>query len=170
MKISHFFAYSSLLLVLASCANTVELTTRFDASQAAYILEQGTGTIKGQAFLKTRGGDLKTAAGNMATLVPVTAYSTERFRAIYGDSKVTKLNANFKDTDPRYKDFIRQVSVDIEGRFTFTNVAAGNYYVTTSVIWEAPGYGGYLAQQGGALYNNVSVEKGKTVEIILSGF
>ena len=105
----------------------------------------------------------------MATLVPVTAYSTERFRAIYGDSKIAKNNANFKTEDPRYKDFIRQVAVGIDGRFIFNNVAAGNYYVTTAVVWEAPG-GGLLARQGGALYNNVSVKKGETVEVILSGF
>ena len=48
-------------------------TVAGDPAEYAPFLEEGTGVVSGQAFMKTRGGDVKLGAGNTVTLDPITA-------------------------------------------------------------------------------------------------
>ena len=62
---------------LAGCAAPkVDLNSTLDPREVAYIKASGSGQIAGQAFLKTVGGDVKYAAGNAVTLIPVHAELT----------------------------------------------------------------------------------------------
>ena len=48
-------------------------------SSGASLAPAGTGTITGQAFLKTRGGEVRFGAGNMVLLIPSTPYTEEDY-------------------------------------------------------------------------------------------
>lgn len=154
------------VLALGGCAITQPPpATRIPFPQAEYdaLPKSGTGTITGQAFLKTRGGDVKTAAGTPVVLNPVTSYSRDWFK------KVRIEHQTIEAADPKQQPYLRQKIADAAGKFTFDNVPAGRYYVVTAVQWEAPtGYRASLETQGGMLVEEVEVSDGKTVEIVMT--
>lgn len=125
-------AWHLLIVTLAGCAGSVQPQARhtaFDASEYAGYGGSGNATITGQAFAKTKGGDVKYAAGNTIVLNPVTTYSTE-----WWDRWVVRGEA-LEDGDPRAKPYARTTNADGEGRFKFANVPPGSYYVMTSIHW-----------------------------------
>lgn len=125
--------------------------------------KSGTAIVKGQAFLKTRGGDVKLAAGNEIFLNPVTSYSNEWYEKAYIQGKP------LADPDPRLWDYVVKTVADGNGRFSFKNVPAGQYYVTTVITWEAAtGYRGSLQVQGGAVTKRIAVKDGDEIELILT--
>ena len=136
--------------------------TRPAFPESEYLRYVGTGTnsVTGQAFLKTRGGDVKTAAGNDVYLQPVTSYSNwsydHRFETV-------------APADPRIHKYLRKTVADASGRFTFKNVPDGHYYITTAVTWQAPtGYRFALETQGGVIWKAVSVKDGETADVIVT--
>lgn len=73
-------------VVLSSCASIAAKPiprVLFQESEYLALPKTGTATIIGQAFLKTRGGDVKTAAGNEILLNPVTSYSLQWYEMSY---------------------------------------------------------------------------------------
>lgn len=159
-----------LALSLISCATTprsVQIGSVFDPAEAAFINQTGSARISGQAFLMTRGGDVKYASGNSVYLIPVTRYSTERFEAIYGLSDCTVQNVNVGTTDPKYMKMMRHTQADGQGRFSFDSLAAGEYFVTTHVMWEAPSGSG-LTPQGCSLKKRATVGNGQELDIVLT--
>ena len=157
-----FIACSGRQVIQADRVDKVDRIPFPEAEYAALpIIGSGTATVTGQAFLKTRGGDVKTAAGNSVLLNPVTSYSRQWFETEYIGGKP------LADYDPRLEQFMVAKIVDAQGNFTFKNVPAGDYYVTTGVFWEAPTTNG-LKRQGATLSQQVHVSDGQTVEIILT--
>jgi hypothetical protein len=123
----------------------------------------GTATVRGQAFLKTRGGDVKTAAGNQVFLNPVTSYSIEWYEKSYLP------NRPIQDADTRVVNYIPTQIADGSGHFVFKNVPAGEYFVSTNVTWEAPtGYQGALQVQGGRVAKRIKVSATEEVEVIVT--
>ena len=135
----------------------------FPENEYRILQKEGTSIVKGQAFLKTRGGDVKPAAGEQVILNPVTSYSNQWYEENY-------LKHNFMSpVDPRLWKYIKKTTADGSGRFKFKNVAAGEYYVTTKVMWEtATGYQGSLQLQGGWLTKKIHISNGQEIEIILT--
>jgi len=156
---------ATVALALASCA-TLEPKppaerVAFPEYEYAAIGVNGTATVRGQAFLRTRGGDVKTAAGEQVLLNPVTSYSRQWYEVAYlGGRALT-------EPDPRYWQYIRRTVADADGRFAFSNVPAGRYYVVTRVVWEvSTGY--ELAAQGGFVVKEISVEEGENLDVIVT--
>jgi hypothetical protein len=134
----------------------------FPEAEYAALPKTGTGVVTGQAFLKTRGGDVKTGAGNTIYLNPVTSYSKYAYEFRYSSGGIAP-------PDPRIYGYMRETIADASGRFTFRNVPAGEYYVTGKVTWEAPtGYQHSMQTQGGAIWKPVTVDDGATVEVMLT--
>src|SRR5437588_13083015 len=79
-------AFIPVALILSSCAITPQpRQTVFQEHEFAPYAGKGTSTVTGQAFLKTRGGEVKFGAGNEVWMFPVTSYTTEVYRrAIIG--------------------------------------------------------------------------------------
>lgn len=125
----------------------------------------GNNTVSGQAFMKTRGGDVKTCAGEDVFLSPVTTYSSQFFNLeVMGKREQFQ---SLDPEDPRVWNYIKKVKADASGRFTFYDVAPGEYFLYTLVRWEAPtGYG--LSLQGGFLGSRIVVQDGQRSENILS--
>ena len=116
--------------------------------------------------MKTRGGDVKTCAGEQVMLSPVTSYSTQFFNMeVLG--KREALQRLGGDADSRIYSYLKQTTGDASGRFTFYDVPPGEYYIYTVVRWEAP-TGRGMTQQGGWLGQQITVADGRKNEFILS--
>jgi hypothetical protein len=135
----------------------------FNPAEVTWAQGQGTAIVEGQAFLKTRGGDVKYGAGNLVQLIPVTKQSSSWYsRRMVTDGLVT-------DMDPSLRALIRTTTSGGDGRFKFENLPAGPYFVVTTVTWEtASGYAGAMETQGGYVGAQVQAERDKTANLILS--
>lgn len=151
------------LLVLTGCAVKPVARIPFPEHEYAALARSGTAVVRGQAFLKTRGGDVKTAAGETVGITPVTSYSSQWYLECY-------LNGvPLTPPDPRYENFVRHTVADADGRFVFTNLPPGRYYVASQVLWEAQiGYHRGLVVQGGLVASEVTVRDGEQLDVILT--
>jgi len=140
------------------------LSSSFRAEDAAFINSKGTATVTGQAFLRRNDGIVVYAAGSPVSLTPKTNYSDERIAFIYKGGKSSYFGGTFKNDDPEYYKYSRTATADGEGRFTFSDVPAGSYYITTEVTWMVQ-----YERQGGALMERVTVADGQKVEVIMTG-
>jgi hypothetical protein len=163
--IKHFWILLVAVYLQGCAVPQIEPTQRitFPVSEYNSLNREGTGIVNGQAFLKTRGGDVKTAAGEEVLLNPVTSYSNQWYKVAYtGNKPIT-------EPDPRYWNYVRKEIADADGRFTFKNVPPGDYYLTTTVYWEAPvGYHGALVRQGGLISRKITVVNDETLDVILT--
>jgi len=154
---------------LAACAPqqpTIHLSSKFDPSEAEFILTDGTATITGQAFLRQSGGGVVTCAGSIVDLFPRTRYADERIRHLYG-STLGGVNygsdPTFVPESSAYIKLTRTAQCDAEGDFEFSNVPAGKFYVQTDVVWVVA-----RAQQGGPILKPVDVARGQKVTVLLT--
>lgn len=158
------------MFVLLGCAQKAPpvviepRTTRYNEQEYAPYASQGTSSITGQAFLKTRGGDVKYGAGNEIVLTPRTSYSSEWWtKAVLQDHVLAP-------GDSLAEGFSGYTVADGEGRFRFDSLPAGEYFVITEVSWEVPAPSGrsYLLERTGALVGQgVAVRPGQSVQVIL---
>ena len=165
--ISRLISATLLAGLIAGCApQQVKPTVQripFPAQEYEKLAKDGTSTVKGQIFMKTRGGDVKFGAGGEVLLNPVTSYSKQWFEEQY--TRGNQLAAG----DERQYLYIRKKVADGNGRFEFKNIPAGEYYVTGGVTWQtATGYQGNLETQGGLLSKKITVGEKDDVEVILS--
>jgi hypothetical protein len=146
------------------CVATPKLQTRkeqFLESEFAPYAGNGTSKIIGQAFLKTKGGDVKFGAGVEVVLVPVTAYTTEQYVVgILGGRLLEKQH-------PAYFKYRRTRVGDGSGNFEFENMPAGEYYLSCIITWLVAGpYG--LESSGGVAHAKVKVGSGESVKVIVT--
>lgn len=147
-------------LALAGCQSTqspsvVATKASFDNREAAFIKKRGEGKIAGHAFWRTTDGGTQNASGEIIRLVPVTAYSRERFSALYAGRRSVPAGSIPKvDADPAYADYTRTTRAESSGRFEFGDVAPGDYYVTAQVVWKDKKA---FVSQGGAMFDVVTV-------------
>ncbi len=80
-------------IMLLSCMpqirnKIIKLSCTFNPCEIRWFTEkQGNNTIKGQAFLRTIGGYIRTCAGYDVLLVPFSSYAKERILHLYGNTK-----------------------------------------------------------------------------------
>lgn len=149
------------LFLLSGCVIApVKRTAVFNPAEYEPCLKEGTATITGQAFVKTAGGDVKFAAGNIIYLNPITEYSSEFYqKAVVGGVKLEPA----LDAVP----FPRQTVADGNGNFEFKNVPDCGYYLYTSIVWQIPTpYG--LTYTGGAAYAKVKAKSNETVKVVVT--
>jgi hypothetical protein len=127
-----------LLTLLAACAPApIILSNRFNPDEVAWSKQRGTAVVRGQDFLRTQGGEVRTCAGLPVTLVPRSAYSQEVTMRAYPTRTV------IANPDPAADEFIRRTTCDAQGNFVFRDLPAGEWYV--GVLWDVP----QGPQQGG---------------------
>ena len=138
----------------------------FDASSLEWSKTPGTGKVTGQAFLKTRGGDVKKGAGNVVYLVPACTYTKEWVTLRHFGQMVQPA--------PEATPYFRQSVSDADGRFVFKDLPPGQWYAVTTVTWEVPQVIGgkypytYMETQGGVLVGVVTLGEGAEVDMILT--
>ncbi|QNQ39382.1 hypothetical protein [Brucella intermedia] len=148
-----------LAVLLAGCVQTANIDTPFTENSFQYILRQGQATVSGQGFMRRRDGMVVYAAGSPVVLVPKVPYTEEAFNK----AQAAPFGVNFTNSDPRLKKYIRTTQANGEGRFSFSNVPDGSYYVVTKVQWMAGDVG-----QGGELSQAIHVSGGRNVDVILT--
>ena len=160
------------LALISGCAaqqpRTVYLANNYNYAETKPLLEKGPNTVKGSALWRQQGGAVVTCAGNPVTLIPKTAYSTERFIAIYGNdvAGISPIGnkVQFSPENLEYPQHMLKTQCDAQGYFTFENVADGDFFAMTSIVWAA----GPHNPQGGAIMKSVSVRGGEVKNIILA--
>ena len=65
------------------------------------------------------------------TLEPVSSYSDQWQQVKYLG------NRSIKKADPRYENYVFQAKTDKEGKFSFSGIGSGEYYLTGIVPWRA---------------------------------
>jgi hypothetical protein len=147
-------------VVLLSSGCVAERKVMFNDDEFRPYAEKGNAIILGEAFLRTRGGDIKKGFGNPVYLVPVTTYTQEWF------DRVVKWNLPMAPPDPRYSQYERVATVDMDGRFEFTDLPAGQYYVATKIEWEVPDKNGWTHTAGGWASAMVKVALGEKKKVV----
>jgi hypothetical protein len=149
-------------IVLAGCATPPpQMSTRFDPETASVCDGTGSAVITGQAFLRTRGGDVRYASGEAVVLMPAMPYTRElvQMQILYGSGPKTRDSRLFSHT--------RIAQADAEGEFEFSGLPACTYIVRSQVYWDVPT--GYTSQrQGGVVAKEVTVTEGQAVKAILT--
>jgi hypothetical protein len=125
---------------------------------------QGTAMISGQAFLTTRGGDVKRAAGEIVTLDPATEYARQWYAQIGTSSR------QFSETPPDtlFRKARQTTTADADGKFVFDSLPAGDYLVRTTVTWEVPGVGYAMDTQGGVVSALVHLKSGERRSLVVN--
>jgi hypothetical protein len=135
---------------------------RADSTEYQRYRAPGQRELAGQAFLTTRGGDVKLAAGRLVTLDPATAYAKEWF------GRFGAHLATFADppADPFFIAARRTTTASADGRFRFTELPAGEYLVRTTVTWETGSSSAGL--QGGVVAALITLKENANAEVVLN--
>lgn len=157
-----FFIVISLIIKCTVPPQTINRIS-FNPNEYENIETTGTSKIKGQAFIATRGGDVKYGAGRYVILNPVTSYSTDFY------NKTVLNGLKLPDPDPRIFKYIKTTRADGFGNFEFENIAPGKYYIYCPIFWEIPTSNRYMKNHtGGYAYCTIIVNENETVKAILT--
>jgi hypothetical protein len=153
---------TSLLLGIIACAESAATIRPFaDHDYARYrIPYPATASVSGQAFMKTRGGEVRYAAGNVVFLEPSTPHSQDIARAL-------AMRKPSRPEDPRVREFQKSTIADGEGRFRFTALLPGEYLVKTYLVWEYHNRFD-VSVTGGWIYNQVTVHDGENAAVVVT--
>jgi hypothetical protein len=136
----------------------LELAQRFQPEDVLGYAARGTGKISGQAFLKTRGGEVRVGAGNAVQLLPAKAWFYAALAFHWSE---------FPDaTRAQLAPFMRVTQADAQGNFEFSDLPPGDYLLHTLIEWEVPGAYG-ATTTGGPVQKRVSIQS-EPVRVMLT--
>lgn len=142
------------------------LAKDFDPAVAAKYSAAGSGKITGQAFLKTRGGNVRLGAGNSIMLMPDDAWTRRAVALMKTDPGANKLPSEIATYLART---IRTEQADAQGNFEFGDLPAGLYRLHTLILWEVPtGYRYGMETTGGEVETVALVKDGATARVMLT--
>lgn len=153
-----------LIVALAGCGLTplrpaVDMQNRFVGSEHEQYKGQGSGVLKGQGFLRQKGGAIITCAGSKVLMFPATPFFQEFVNHLRAGRRVAAL----EKIDGNYQSILKQTQCDAQGNFSFDTLPSGAWYVVTEVKWTV----GY-SQQGGTLLRQVFAVDGRSEQLLLS--
>lgn len=149
-------------LLLAACATVPQRArvTSYDSGEYAPYSKPGTASVRGEGFMIDGWGRRQTCAGRDVRLVPGTAYGEEEFQVrMWGQPVIP--------ADPRALAAERRVTADADGRFEFTGVPAGRWFVLAEVRWSSLGPFG-LTAGGGHVGAEIDLGDGETKDVVLT--
>jgi len=157
------------LALLAACETVTPspppvwnpVTAEIEAEYQPY-LASGPGTLTGQAFLAQRGGGVVKAAGRNVILDPATTLGNEW----WGKAGSKWAHRMLTPPSPAFAKARRMVVADADGRFRFSNLPAGKYYVRTEITWDVA----YHGLQGGVVGQLIEVFSEGVTEVILNQY
>lgn len=159
---------AAIVLILSGCATQPTWTPLpYNEAEYAPYKKKGTGIVKGDVFAKTVGGDVKKGSGSNVYLMPATTFGDQRYKEAFVNGAVATV-----DADPRHGENVKKVQADIDGKFQFTEITTGKYYVFSSVFWEIQKWDSilgryYSVRTGGNVIKQIDVTNGKTTEVSL---
>ncbi|MCK4839350.1 MAG: hypothetical protein KAS94_11160 [Desulfobulbaceae bacterium] len=117
-----------MIMLFSGCATP---RIPFPESELAVANLKGDKTVKGRVFLIDQQEEEQIGAGYEVILEPVSSYSDQWYEVAYLN------NRPLKKADPRYGKYVLKVEADEQGKYTFGNVAPGNYYLSSQFFWKA---------------------------------
>ncbi len=158
--------FAACVCACASSGHRVETppprrTAPFDLAEYRPYDQPGDAVVAGQAFAKTRGGDVRYGAGVPVFLDPVTRYS-----AIVSVDRLEGFD-DLASPDARAGTYRRKTTSDAQGHFQFEKLPPGGYVVSCKIVWEVPGRYG-LEPTGGWAMEVVKVAAGERKEVIVT--
>ena len=159
------FVIVLLILASVSCKTTREVVQRVPYNELEYVhfKKAGTAKVTGQAFLRTSSGDVKYAAAQNVFLIPVTSISNQWYYQWYLVENHLNPKKIIAKADTRHLAIIRTAIANGEGRFTFSNIPAGEYFIVTRIFWKVN-----QNTVGGYVCNKVSIEDGKSHDFVIT--
>lgn len=159
------------VMIVSGCAQTYTIQSKFNPAEVAWVKKQGNSSLNGEAFLKTVGGEVRTCAGSEVNLIPLSTYSSERVKSIYGNNEkgfASQLGniSGFTNDDPRYYEYSLQEPCDSTGHFFFDKIPSGTYYVSVPVFWKADSNS--FLFEGGHLMKKIKLEPKESKRIIMA--
>lgn len=139
---------------------SVVFTVGVVLAQLPAVASAQSGTVSGQAFLTTRSGDVKKAAGAPVTLDLDSPTAKSWCARVCDDGGWRK---NGDPTDSAFVASRRTTTADADGRFTFSDVPPGHYLIRTGVVWKVG-----LEIQGGMMAELVTVPASGKVDVVMS--
>ena len=165
-------AYMLVLVVgLPACVTSETLTYVYSATAMEPYARSGTAVVKGQAFLKKRGGHVVVRAGEPVLLMPNVGVFAEAHRkrkqGIYVrvDESESGRVTDAGLADPVAGKAIRSVICDAQGNFEFTGLPAGEWLLYTRVLWEDDEYS---TQKGSELIEVVTTASSGEQRVLLA--
>lgn len=172
MKATLAVAFGLFVLFVLACASAPAPVVLVETGpeQFAGLAKTGENTVRGQAFLRTNGGGVVTAAGEKVFLIPDVPLNREFV------TNCRNGQGRFANYPSFARDFNRETTADSEGGFLFLDVPNGDFIVFTEIRWNAPevrkaaGGSYYLGDnpQGGYLSRSVTVPSGESERLIVS--
>jgi hypothetical protein len=161
--------YSVLIVILLSACQATQrykhqTISVYNPEEISWSKLDGNSSVSGSAFIRQNGGGIVSCAGYVANLIPKSAYSNERISYLFGN--LTRGYNTYRDidtADSRYIADIRTTICDVDGKFKFTNLPDGVYYLTTTVSWNVAN-----SAQGGRLFQKVDLKSGGNLEVVLT--
>ena len=164
MKFSYVIVSVFAMLLFTSCAQQKSYTIKTQFRSEDWKLGSETGNCKlmGQALLKTKGGDVKTCAGEKVILMPYNSYTEELYSV--GKQGGFSEASNF---EPSIKKYLKVTTCDIDGDFEFDNLPNGKWLLYTQVVWQIPGLYS-SSDQGGDMIKIVQTIENNTQKVYLT--
>jgi hypothetical protein len=117
----------------------------FDPAAVAWASARGKNAVRGSAVVRPASGEARTCAGATVALLPDSPYARDRIRRLYGGTErgsndlAPGAARQIEAPDPAFGRAVRTTTCDIHGRFAFSALPDGIWYVTTSVAWRTRG-------------------------------
>lgn len=144
--------------LLSGCPKSYTMKTPFQPRDFTLYNQKGTGTLTGQALLKNGDGSSSYYAGQKIILLESNGYTNEIFNASNKGYQITKISMF-----SALKDFSWVTVSDKEGRFAFSDLPDGTYWVFTKVTKEV----NQFITNERSMHQKVTIVQDEPVEVIL---
>lgn len=163
----------ALALALGCSSGPVEVKAVPEARADAPCPSGPGARLTGSSFSRQRNGRLVSGAGRPVYLDPATRYSAAVFRAIVEHQNKKSYFKAEKESgtvvpDPAMLKCRRTVQADADGKFAFTDVPPGSYFVSSYVSWIKPDGESEWVGQWNLGPVTISADR-KDVDVVLSG-
>lgn len=141
----------------------------FKPEALAWAMKPGRNSVGGDAFMRTRGGQVITCAGGPVRLLPVAEYTRTFVLDTFGSAeggavRLEKADKRWGWVDANAFRYFPETRCNSRGEFTFPGLPDGSYYVIARVTWEALGG----EPQGGEIARLVRLIGGQAVTVSLT--
>ncbi len=118
---------------LVACLPQREMKASFTMADHQAWAAKGNASIDGEGFIRRPNGFLARCSGNKVYLVPASAYFREWIDVRRAGAQVS----NAVELTKHHKAAQRETQCDQRGRFAFSDLPAGKWFVITRISYEA---------------------------------
>jgi len=140
VAVASALAAAALLSACATGPEPVSSVAVFDAAAFAWSTVPGNAMVSGR--LAYAGGGRSWSCAGSVGLTPETPWTRQRFQTLYGSTERAAIPAavvrarSVTEATSDYQGFVRSETCDRQGRFRFTGLPAGSWFLITPVTTE----------------------------------